>query len=623
MLEAFSILTVTSITWVGLLAIWAGASRRHWFLRAGVFVGVLSLLLLIPAYEPFVAFTLQGAVVAVGVKLYRCGVPLPACLAVRRKDKAYTAGRASSGTRRFALRYSILTLLQLTVFLAISMAVAAKLPVLNVRAWQSVVLIGLVFGSATLLGLWIVHGRLLRWWWRIALGVPLAIWLSLPLVWGDWLLLTFQGTYPWPPPEPGALLFAGMYGGYGEDDYITIWIPMVASTIGITSIVLWLLAGVVAIGSTAAGQPSRANRSAWKKIAACTVLLPLAAMLTVPPAYIYYRLMTPLPIPETVLPNPNGYDDLIAAGKLAEKWKFNNTTYGPEEAPLDELSAAVKEMQTAYERLEIGLNRPVKVPVEYSSEDLSWTISIQSIRCLARALQGRGYLAKLEGRPDDAEKSFLDTVRLGYFCRRGGLVVDALVGAAISGIGQGGLYKLRGELTSKQCAELIRVLDKLEEQAEPCEDIIYRDRVYDQHATGWHGHLNLILWNIADETSYSPDAFRSAFAREQAMSRLLRTELAIQLWRATHSTLPETLDDLVSDYLPEVPVDPFDPKGNLLRYRRTNDSYLLYSVGFDNTDDGGTPPDNEEDLWGYYTKGDLRLDVLWAPEPEADENDEP
>jgi hypothetical protein len=49
--------------------------------------------------------------------------------------------------------------------------------------------------------------------------------------------------------------------------------------------------------------------------------------------------------------------------------------------------------------------------------------------------------------------------------------------------------------------------------------------------------------------------------------------------------LPDQLSELVQDYLPAVPIDPFD--GQPIRYRRTDDGFLLYSVGADRTDDGG------------------------------------
>ena len=601
MLEAFSILTVTSITWVGLLAIWAGASRRHWFLRAGVFVGVLSLLLLIPAYEPFVAFTLQGAVVAVGVKLHRWWVQ-------RKEDK--------SALPR-CLRYSVLTLLQLTVFIAIGMAVAVKLPVLNFRAWQSVVLIGLVSGSATLLGLWIAHGRLLRWWWRIALGVPLAILLSLPLVWWEWFVQQRLGIVGW--PRVGA--FGGLSGD-GRQDYFTDWIPMIACVVGITSIVLWLLAGETAIGPKVA-RKSGQIRSRPLRATACVVLVLVAILLTAPPAYVYYRLMTPLPIPETVLPNPNGFDDLAAAGEMAQKWKYRDKADSYNVVPIDELTVAVKEMQPAFERLSIGLTRPVVMPVDYNSYNYPAYESNFNLRYLAKALDGQGRLAQREGRRDDALKSFRDAIQLGYVFRHGGTFHEALTGVVISDIGRHGLYDLRGELATGQCVEVIRMLNKYQEQTEPSEVIFYRTRVLWQHEREWYGYLYLILEGMLNKPDRFPESLHRVFTREIAKTQLLRTELAIQVWQMSHSTLPETLDDLVSNYLPEVPVDPFDPDGGPLRYRRTDDGYVLYSVSDNGKDDGGVPSDKDDDYWRIGKTGDLRLDILWAPEPEADENDEP
>jgi len=46
---ALTVLLVSSLTCVGLLALGAATSQRHWFVRTAAFVGVLSLLLLVPA----------------------------------------------------------------------------------------------------------------------------------------------------------------------------------------------------------------------------------------------------------------------------------------------------------------------------------------------------------------------------------------------------------------------------------------------------------------------------------------------------------------------------------------------------------------------------------------------
>src|SRR5687767_7422802 len=68
---AIAVLLISALTTTGLLALWAATSRRHWFLRTAAFLAMLSPLLLVPAYEPFVALALQGAVVAGGVGIAR------------------------------------------------------------------------------------------------------------------------------------------------------------------------------------------------------------------------------------------------------------------------------------------------------------------------------------------------------------------------------------------------------------------------------------------------------------------------------------------------------------------------------------------------------------------------
>lgn len=67
---------------------------------------------------------------------------------------------------------------------------------------------------------------------------------------------------------------------------------------------------------------------------------------------------------------------------------------------------------------------------------------------------------------------------------------------------------------------------------------------------------------------------------------------AIQAYVQEHGTLPEKLEELVPDYLPRVPNDPFD--GKAFRYLRSGvpglpaDAWAVYSIGDDFADDGGT-----------------------------------
>jgi len=74
-------------------------------------------------------------------------------------------------------------------------------------------------------------------------------------------------------------------------------------------------------------------------------------------------------------------------------------------------------------------------------------------------------------------------------------------------------------------------------------------------------------------------------AQDLARLRMMRTALAIERFRLAHGKLPEKLDDLVPQFLPEIPSDPFDDKP--LRYVKRERGYMIYSVGENRKDEGG------------------------------------
>ena len=73
--------------------------------------------------------------------------------------------------------------------------------------------------------------------------------------------------------------------------------------------------------------------------------------------------------------------------------------------------------------------------------------------------------------------------------------------------------------------------------------------------------------------------------RAQAHIDMARTALAIERYRLATGRLPERLEELVPQYIKEVPIDPFD--GQPIRYRRADPGYLLYSILEDGQDNGG------------------------------------
>ncbi|UCE58867.1 MAG: hypothetical protein JSU63_15675 [Phycisphaerales bacterium] len=77
------------------------------------------------------------------------------------------------------------------------------------------------------------------------------------------------------------------------------------------------------------------------------------------------------------------------------------------------------------------------------------------------------------------------------------------------------------------------------------------------------------------------------FFNTLARRRMAAIALAIRLYELDRGERPESLSDLVSDYLSEVPADPFASDGTTIRYIRDGEHPRLYSIGEDERDDGG------------------------------------
>jgi cytochrome c biogenesis protein CcmG/thiol:disulfide interchange protein DsbE len=89
-------------------------------------------------------------------------------------------------------------------------------------------------------------------------------------------------------------------------------------------------------------------------------------------------------------------------------------------------------------------------------------------------------------------------------------------------------------------------------------------------------------------------------------TKALITALAILRYNNDKNGYPATLSQLIlAGYLKELPIDPFSDKP--LVYRRTQDSFILYSYGADFDDDGG-----QHSNWGLGEKGGDQ--VFWPVE---------
>ena len=73
----------------------------------------------------------------------------------------------------------------------------------------------------------------------------------------------------------------------------------------------------------------------------------------------------------------------------------------------------------------------------------------------------------------------------------------------------------------------------------------------------------------------------------RTMARLdaARVALAVERYRLANGKLPESLNDLIPEFLESIPIDPFD--GKPLKYKKLDLGFVVYSVDEDEQDNGG------------------------------------
>ena len=129
--------------------------------------------------------------------------------------------------------------------------------------------------------------------------------------------------------------------------------------------------------------------------------------------------------------------------------------------------------------------------------------------------------------------------------------------------------------------------------------------------------VELDIW--ASRTPYKLLASSTVFtskpllttAQNQTKINLTIVALALERHRVEKRAYPETLAALVPEFSAKLPHDLFN--GQPLRYRRTGDGeYLLYSIGWNNKDDGGAVPKDSQDR-PYWA--DDRGDWVWQGVP--------
>lgn len=408
---------------------------------------------------------------------------------------------------------------------------------------------------------------------------------------------------------------------------------------GSEKLLLWLGFGLSGLGLLAGVGFTAFDRGAW-----------LDRGVTEPP------LVRPAP------PADNAYPAFVAAGRMAVEAKgARKNVVIP---PIAEAKALVAANAPALATLRKAFGKPY-VPTQPYTFDALYP-EYADYRKLARALAVESAVRSDAGNVAGAAESLLDAIELGVTVPQNSLLIGRLVGNACEAIGQTGLTPLANQLTAAAARAAARRLEGLDARRLPFADTIHtegiathealrsllahhspretlqllgsselrltltqmllisRQTILDHHRLRmeFQARRATLAWNDPRRTAaYSGPtdpinemldiaangaALRDRLARTR--SALLTARLALHAYRLERGVWPKSLDQLAAArILRGVPRDGFT-EGSPLQYSLRNGKPVVYSIGPDARDDGGTPaaPSGAaENSFTEATRGDL------------------
>lgn len=261
-------------------------------------------------------------------------------------------------------------------------------------------------------------------------------------------------------------------------------------------------------------------------------------------------------ISQKAFPDPNGYDDLAAAGKLLSR---TSSTEDPATLSIEQLRELNATNAEALKRARLGLSRECAVPMTYSATSTVHIANLSSMKGIARAFVAEGRLEELEHHDDEAARSYLDVIHLSQSSARGGMLIDQLVSIAIEAIGVTHLHGLIGALDAKTCRETATALETLDAQRQPWAQVLAQEKDW---AYRTYGALRYRFAQLTEGRAMKATQERTEQRCNGQIrnTRQLLVALAARAYELEKGRRPARLADLVPDYLKAVPQDPLTGK---------------------------------------------------------------
>lgn len=510
-----------------LAALWAGESKQFWFRRGIGVCGLLALLLPIRAFEPLLVLLIVVPFLAVA-NAWQAG----------QQARLSPTASVKAGRWRFGLGELFQALTLFGIGLGLWVAAVQGGPLLD---WQSLPIAALLITNFAWRA-WQVAAKLRRWqnWVKLAGGL-LAIMLAESFLLGDWM-------------QASDIL--GTTGARGwrcfSDDVVMV--PMVYAPFAVLVIL-----GARLLRATSSYSSDHPGRRRYARVIASVFLL----LTGLPMTWLYVRMLGPPTIPGPPESEGDVYRQLRELGT-----RIRHAT--PTSAP---------EMLSQANQI---LRQPAAVPLDFRSATLAQDYEIGPFLDLRRALTAESSRHEILGRRDEAVQFALANLRLGTVLQRGGNALHAQIGlqCELSAILR--LAEMRAKLAPHHGRAIVAELERSEALRDPVDEIVGRERLWDDLAIRWRYRLRTIIIEESWNHDYGLEDYR---VRNAARGRLLHTDLAIRAFQHDENRLPTSLAELTPSYLPFALPDPYS--GEPLRFLPRGETFLLYSVGPDGEDNGG------------------------------------
>jgi hypothetical protein len=131
----------------------------------------------------------------------------------------------------------------------------------------------------------------------------------------------------------------------------------------------------------------------------------------------------------------------------------------------------------------------------------------------------------------------------------------------------------------------------------------------------YSGHLKELLSRKSPYTAFAATAIPNLYravqitARNQNTANMAQVACALERYHLANGSYSETLEALMPKFIEKLPHDIIN--GGRLKYRRDGDSFVLYSIGWNEKDDGGVAASTQDDhpyaengdwVWPYAAK---------------------